>query len=230
MITVTYLGESYECVTALKGADYIHLLDSEGCMVAAFDGVSDFSDFAITGGDWTIPTPEQDCYLAVVKEDGTIGKGGHRCCDIPTETVDIDETPTEGSTNPISSGGVYAALKGDLLLAEPIRLSNSGGLSSVDTSLDLWEKKIEIEYRIYSTTTSYKDIAPHRFVAIRLTPKAYVNMDSGEGVVAKDAGTGHVLVVGTSNINDNTRIQIGVTQNTLSYYLDIVQIRVLPEV
>lgn len=92
MITVTYLGESYECSKALKGADYIHLLDSEGCMVAAFDGITDFSGFTIDG-DWTTPTPENDCYLAVMGDDGVIRKGGHKCCDIGNilpgiETID----------------------------------------------------------------------------------------------------------------------------------------------
>lgn len=79
MATVTYNGETFSCVTALKGADYVHLLDSEGIMVAAFDGVEDFSLFTISDGDWTDPTPAHDCSIAVVGDDGVIRKGGHPC-------------------------------------------------------------------------------------------------------------------------------------------------------
>lgn len=86
MATITYLGESYNCATALKGSDYIHLLDSNGEMIAAFDGISNFSAFSITNGDWTSPTPEKDCYVAVVKDDGTMGQGNHKCSDILTVT------------------------------------------------------------------------------------------------------------------------------------------------
>ena len=85
MITVSYLGETYQCAKALKGTDYIHLLGSDGCMIAAFDGITDFRGFTISGGDWTSPTPNDECYLAVIGEDGVIRKGGHRCCDIPTD-------------------------------------------------------------------------------------------------------------------------------------------------
>ena len=79
MITVTFLDETYECTTALKGSDYIHLLDSDGGMVASFDGVTDFSDFEISNGEWTTPMSENDCHVAVIREDGTIAKGGHTC-------------------------------------------------------------------------------------------------------------------------------------------------------
>ena len=89
MATRTYLGESYNCATALKGSDYIHLLDSNGEMIAAFDGITDFSGFSITSGDWTSPTAENDCYVAVVKDDGTMGKGGHRNSDILTGIVSV---------------------------------------------------------------------------------------------------------------------------------------------
>lgn len=82
MATVTYLGESYECSVALKGANYIHLLDANGGMIASFDGITDFSGFAISGGSWTVPASDDDCYLAVIREDGTIGKGGHKCSDV----------------------------------------------------------------------------------------------------------------------------------------------------
>ena len=82
MITVTYLGESYECTTAIKGSNYIHLLDSSGCMIASFDGISDFRGFSISGGTWCVPKAEGECKVAVIREDGTIAEGGHVCKDL----------------------------------------------------------------------------------------------------------------------------------------------------
>lgn len=87
MATVNFLGISYPCARALMGNDYIHLLDERGVMVTAFDGIVDFSGFTITDGEWETPKAEDDCYLAVIKEDGSIGKGGHRCCDISKPTL-----------------------------------------------------------------------------------------------------------------------------------------------
>ena len=77
MPTVTYNETSYTCTTALKGADYIHLLDSSGAMIAAFDGVKDFSGFTITGGSWKTPTALKDSYMAVVRDDGVIVKAAY---------------------------------------------------------------------------------------------------------------------------------------------------------
>lgn len=82
MATVTYLGESYECSVAIKGDDYIHLLDANGMMIAAFDGVTNFSNFIISGAAWYTPVSDDYCYVAVVRDDGTIGKGGHLCSNL----------------------------------------------------------------------------------------------------------------------------------------------------
>lgn len=82
MITVTFNGESYECAVALKGADFIHLLDANDEKVAFFDGVSNFSGFSISGGSWTTPTTPDECYLVTMGEDGILRKGGHKCSDI----------------------------------------------------------------------------------------------------------------------------------------------------
>lgn len=106
MITVTYLGESYTCSKAIKGTDYIHLLDGDGCMVVAFDGITDFTGFTIEGGSWTTPTPNNDCYLAVIGDDGVVRVGGHKCCDIGK--LDITWSyGTAGSVKMPNSRGVY---------------------------------------------------------------------------------------------------------------------------
>jgi hypothetical protein len=91
MATVTHMGVEYLCAKALKGPDYVHLLNEHEKMIVAFDGVSDFSGFSITDGDWITPTPDNECYLAVVKDDGTVGKGDHRCSDIPTKLTSLSD-------------------------------------------------------------------------------------------------------------------------------------------
>lgn len=93
MATVKYGDLSFWCETAIKGEDYVHLLDSEGNMIVAFDGVQYLSDFTITNGSWTEPTPEHECYVAVMKDDGTIGKGGHKCCDLIAAEVCLNGAP-----------------------------------------------------------------------------------------------------------------------------------------
>lgn len=82
MITVVHQSKAYTCQTAIRGADYIHLLDADGNMCTAFDGVTDFSSFLISGGTWTSPTEDHDCYVGVVRDDGSVGKGGHRCSEL----------------------------------------------------------------------------------------------------------------------------------------------------
>ena len=82
MPTLKYLGDSFECSIAIKGADYIHLLDENGFMVASFEKISDFDAFTLEGGSYTSPTADNDCLLAVVRDDGTLGKGDHTCADI----------------------------------------------------------------------------------------------------------------------------------------------------
>ena len=103
MATVIYLNETYECAVAFKGADYIHLVDATGEMVASFDGITNFSGFIISNGSWTTPKTDDDCYLAVIREDGTIGKGGHKCSDVGS----VGENPT---FNTVTANKVYGAV------------------------------------------------------------------------------------------------------------------------
>lgn len=93
MPTLTYLGDEYSCATAIKGADYIHLLNEAGVMIAAFDEIKDFSGFKLTNGSYTSPAADHDCYLAVLRDDGTIGRGGHKCSDIPMTAADVGAFP-----------------------------------------------------------------------------------------------------------------------------------------
>ena len=119
MATVTYNNESFTCTTALKGTDYIHLLDSSGAMIVAFDGITDFTGFTISGGSWTTPTSADSCCFAVIEDDGTIGKSSHKHSDYLTgiangsvTTAKIKDgavTPAKLSTAiPIENGGTGA--------------------------------------------------------------------------------------------------------------------------
>ena len=94
MPTVTYNNESFTCTIALKGSDYIHLLDASGHMIVAFDGVVNFSGFSITDGDWTSPTAVDLCSVAVIEDDGTIGESSFA----PNDFL------TKGSVTPASIG------------------------------------------------------------------------------------------------------------------------------
>ena len=82
MITVTCHGREHQCATAIKGAYYIHLLDENGRMTVAFDGISDFSAFEISGGDWTTASATEDCYVVVIGSDGVPKKSTVKLCDI----------------------------------------------------------------------------------------------------------------------------------------------------
>lgn len=81
-MTVTFLGTEYECSTAIKGADYVHLLDANGLLIASFEKVIDFSVFALSGGSWTSPTAEDECPLAVIGDDGSVRKSSHKYSDV----------------------------------------------------------------------------------------------------------------------------------------------------
>ena len=84
MPTLKYLDEVFDCTTAIKGDDYIHLLDDNGVMVAAFDAITDFSGFTLENGSYVSPTADHSCRVAVIRDDGTIGVGSHTCEDIGT--------------------------------------------------------------------------------------------------------------------------------------------------
>lgn len=91
---VTFNGRSYECDKAIKGSDYIHLLNADGSMFAAFDGISDFSAFE-TDGTWTTPSPIDDCFVTVMGIDGVVRKSGHQCKDLGL-IKEIDEQLKNG--------------------------------------------------------------------------------------------------------------------------------------
>ena len=92
MPTLTYLGDSYDCATAIKGDDYIHLLDENCRMIAAFDGITDFSGFTLENGSYVAPKDHSQCEVAVIREDGTIMGGGHLCGSMVVKSQVINAT------------------------------------------------------------------------------------------------------------------------------------------
>ena len=56
MPTLKYLDNAFDCATAIKGEDYIHLLDENGALIVSLEGISDFSLFTLVNGEYTAPT------------------------------------------------------------------------------------------------------------------------------------------------------------------------------
>lgn len=82
MITVSCCGTSIECTTAIKGDTFIHLIDENGVLVAAFEGVTDFSLFSISGGSWTAADSINDCHIVVMRRDGTLARSSKKFSDV----------------------------------------------------------------------------------------------------------------------------------------------------
>ena len=47
----------YEADKAIKGPDYVHLVDASGNITASFEGISDFSGYELLEGEWSEPEP-----------------------------------------------------------------------------------------------------------------------------------------------------------------------------
>lgn len=56
MPTLKYLDYAFDCATAIKGEDYIHLLDENGILIVSFEGVADFTAFTLVNGEYAPPT------------------------------------------------------------------------------------------------------------------------------------------------------------------------------
>lgn len=146
MAIVTHQGQEYSCSVALKGDDYIHLLNEDGDMTVAFDGITDFSKFSITGGSWKTPTPENECYVAVVKDDGTMGKGGHKCSDIPTKS---------GGAVPIEQGGTGATNRRNAYLG--LAFVGNNPVTTVENDTPPKWSELGPGYARFSTANSIND-------------------------------------------------------------------------
>ncbi len=64
---VTAYNEQIQCTKAIKGDDYIRLLDAQGNCIASFDGISDFWGYSVNGGEWDGPEPTVEQQLNALK-------------------------------------------------------------------------------------------------------------------------------------------------------------------
>lgn len=55
MPILTYNKETFECARAQKGSDFVRLLDENNNEIFFAAGVTDFSKFSLTDGDWETP-------------------------------------------------------------------------------------------------------------------------------------------------------------------------------
>jgi hypothetical protein len=49
--------DEIECSRVEKGDDYITAYDESGNAIGCYANITDFSRFAVEGGDWSIPEP-----------------------------------------------------------------------------------------------------------------------------------------------------------------------------
>ena len=89
MITVTFCNMTFTCEKAIKGSDYVHLVDADGNLTACFEGVTNFNKFTITGGFWTAAPSNDDCELAVVGAGGVVRKSTKKASDIASLQADV---------------------------------------------------------------------------------------------------------------------------------------------
>jgi hypothetical protein len=105
MITVKIGSLTFEGAKAIKGSNYIRVLDSNDNLVASIDGITSFSGITISGGSWTTPAAASNCEVAVIMADGTVAKGNVKNCDILTNTKAITlKSGTHYGTSLPSSG------------------------------------------------------------------------------------------------------------------------------
>lgn len=82
MATISFNGVSYTCAKAIKGADYIHLLDDNNELVVSFEGIANFDAFVVSDGTWTEAAAADECNLVTMGEDGMLHRCAHKCSDI----------------------------------------------------------------------------------------------------------------------------------------------------
>lgn len=98
MPLITYGGQDYSCAKAIKGLDYIELLDSNNNLIGKFAEISDFSGFSISGGGWSEPEPIDEIFIPtasltngniVISSNEPIGTGTLLKFTAPCSDVDV---------------------------------------------------------------------------------------------------------------------------------------------
>ena len=136
MATVTYKGQTFECTKAVKGTvdvcgfGFIHLLDANDNLLHAFDNVTDFTAFTISGGSWTELDPD-DCHLAVVGDDGRVYKSTIKRSNLPSKRTRAMIHWTV--TSAVSTANGYDCSYAN----DKINIGNPP-FSSLSTNFDVW--------------------------------------------------------------------------------------------
>lgn len=82
-MNVTIFGIDYECTKAVKGFDFVHLYQGDTVILSCL-GITDFSGYALTDGEWSDPDPDLDVVATgaalsngsiVITSDKIIGTG-----------------------------------------------------------------------------------------------------------------------------------------------------------
>lgn len=100
MITISISGQDYECATAVKGSNFIVLYDENDIITASFFNIADFSQFEISGGDWTPYVKNTIIIRSATLSAGLIQLSGYD--DIETGTTIVVTAP--GDSADITAG------------------------------------------------------------------------------------------------------------------------------
>ena len=101
MVIIQHNGIKYECTLAIRGSDYVHLLDKGCCMLAQFNGVTDFSAFTFEMGRWTVANDAYEYYVKTL---------GRTCQDKSGTQVSWDTALFNYLQNFIGAGGTSGAV------------------------------------------------------------------------------------------------------------------------
>ena len=212
MPTVTYNSETFTCTTALKGADYIHLLDSSGNMIVSFDGVVDFSGFSITDGNWSSPTEEDLCHIAVIEDDGTLGESSFT----PRDFL------TAGSVTPASIGAAALDENGkvvasqtsstakDITASYTLQLSDAGKIL-VGKATSAVTITVPTHASVAFPSGTELEILQYSTGAVTISPASGVSLLSFEGSGARKLA-GQYAVVTLKKLSDNSWLLAGMLE------------------
>ena len=186
MPTLKYLDEVFDCATAIKGDDYIHLLDDNGIMVAAFDAITDFSAFALENGSYVSPTADHSCKVAVIRDDGTIGVGGHTCEDIGNavpKTRKVNGKPLSADIA-ITGDDIEGIYSKDAVLKDQTKTLYGLNVSALPD--DVFNKLKDL---VGSAANTVKDTAQNKAVTISSAFHSFSTKDIQSPLASGSVGT-----------------------------------------
>ena len=212
MPTVTYNSETFTCTTALKGADFIHLLDASGNMITAFDGVADFSGFYISDGDWTSPTSVDLCSVAVIEDDGTVGESSFA----------LNDFLTKGSVTPASIGAAALDENGKVTAVQSsskertvtanatLQLTDAGKLLLCQSGSAI-TITVPTHASVAFPSGTELEILQYSTGAVTISPASGVSLLSFEGSGARKLA-GQYAVVSLKKLADNSWLLAGMLE------------------